>query len=78
MSTLELKEMLIEKINRTDDENLLEEIALLFDFEPKNEGVYVLNPDEVAAVKDGIGQIEKGMAISNDEARKIFDKCLGK
>jgi hypothetical protein len=78
MSTLELKEMLIGKINSTDDEELLEEIALLLDVESNNEGVYVLSPDETAAVQDGIDQIEKGMAISNEEARKIFDKCLGK
>ena len=78
MSTLELREMLLEKISVIDDEELLQEIASLIDFEPKNEGVYVLSPDEVAAVKDGIEQIENGMAISNDEARKIFDKCLGK
>jgi hypothetical protein len=79
MSTIELKEMLIEKINGTDDEELLQEMALLFDFESEiSDNVYILSPDEVTAVKDGIDQIERGMAISNDEARKIFDKCLGK
>jgi hypothetical protein len=78
MSTIELKEILIGKINNTEDEDLLEHMALLFDFESKNDGVYILSPDEVAAVKDGIDQIDQGMAISNDEARKIFDKCLGK
>lgn len=79
MSTMEFREMLLEKISIIEDDELLHEIAHLIDFEPETtDNVYVLSPDEVAAVKDGIDQIERGMAISNDDARKIFDKCLGK
>jgi hypothetical protein len=78
MSTIELKEKLIEKINGIEDEALLEEIAGLIDFDIESDDIYVLSPEEVEAVKDGIDQIEKGLAISNEEARKIFDKCLGK
>jgi hypothetical protein len=78
MSTIELKEKLMEKINGIEDEVLLHEIADFVDFEVESDDVYVLSPEEVEAVKDGISQIESGMAISNEEARKIFDKCLGK
>lgn len=68
----------MEKINGIDDEALLHEIADFIDFDVESDGIYVLSPEEVEAIKDGIDQIEKGMAISNEEARKIFDKCLGK
>ncbi|MDR3697765.1 hypothetical protein [Mucilaginibacter sp.] len=78
MSTIELKEKLMEKINGIDDEALLHEIADFIDFDVESDGIYVLSPEEVEAIKDGIDQIERGMAISNEEARKIFDKCLGK
>ncbi|MFI5136387.1 MAG: hypothetical protein ACHQIM_01080 [Sphingobacteriales bacterium] len=78
MSAIELKEKLMEKINGIDDEALLHEIADFIDFDVESDGVYVLSPEEVEAIKDGIDQIERGMAISNEEARKIFDKCLGK
>ena len=75
---IELKEKLIEKINSTDDIELLEELLLVIDFESKSEDVYKLNSDELAAVKDGIAQIDNGQFFSNEEANKIFDKCLGK
>jgi hypothetical protein len=78
MSTIELKEKLMEKINGIEDEALLQEIAGLIDFDIESDDIYALSPEEVEAVKDGIDQIEKGLAISNEEARKIFDKCLGK
>jgi hypothetical protein len=78
MSTIELREKLMEKINGIEDEALLHEIADFVDFEVESDDVYVLSPEEVEAVKDGIDQIERGMAISNEAARKIFDKCLGK
>jgi len=78
MSTIELKEKLMEKINGIEDEALLHEIADFVDFEVESDEVYVLSPEEIEAVEEGIDQIERGMAISNEEARKIFDKCLGK
>ena len=78
MSTIELKEKLKEKINGINDESLLHEIADFIDFDAYSDDIYTLSPAEVEAVKDGIDQIEKGLAISNEEARKIFDKCLGK
>jgi hypothetical protein len=78
MSTIELKEKLMEKINGVDDVALLQEIAGLIDFDIESDEIYALSPEEIEAVKDGIDQIEKGLAISNEEARKIFDKCLGK
>jgi hypothetical protein len=78
MSTIELREKLMEKINGIEDQALLHEIADFVDFEVESDDVYVLSPEEVEAVKDGIDQIESGMAISNEEARKIFDKSLGK
>ena len=78
MSTVEFREKLMEKINGIEDEIVLHEIADLIDFEVESDDLYVLSPGEVEAVKDGIDQIERGMAISNEEARKIFDKCLGK
>jgi hypothetical protein len=78
MSTIERKERLIKKISSIENEELLLDIEDLIDLEPSSQEVYVLSPEEVAAVKDGIEQIEKGMSMSNDEARKIFDKCLGK
>ncbi len=74
----ELKEKLIEKINSTDDVELLQELLSVIDFESRSEDVYTLSPEELAAVKDGIAQIDNGQFFSNEEANRIIDKCLGK
>ena len=75
---IELKEKLIEKINSTDDVDLLRQLSLVIEFESNSEEIYRLSPEEIAAVKDGISQIDSGQFFSNEEANKIFDKCLGK
>jgi hypothetical protein len=75
---IELKEKLIEKINGTDNIELLQELLLVIDLELKSEDIYKLNSQELAAVKDGIAQIDNGQSFSNEEANKIFDKCLGR
>jgi hypothetical protein len=77
-TAIELRENLIEKINSTDDVALLEELLLVIDFESNSDDVYRLNPEELAAVKDGIAQIESGRFFSNEEANKIFDKRLAR
>ena len=78
MTDVELKEKLIAKINTTDDGELLNQISRLIDLEAQIEDIYKLSPDELKAVKDGIDQIENGAFLSNEEANKLIDKCLGR
>jgi len=78
MSTAELKEKLIVEIKNTDDEELLMSISDMLALESNPDRVYEMSKEELDAVNDGIYQIENGMSFSNEEARKIFDKCLGK
>jgi len=78
LTAIELKEKLIAKINDTDDAEVLNQIFRLIELEEQIDEVYKLSEDERHAVKEGIHQIDNGMLVTNDEARKIFDKCLGK
>jgi len=78
LTDIELKEKLIARINDTDDSELLNQISRLIDLESQADEVYKLSPDELNAVNDGINQIDNGMFFTNEEARKIFDKCLGR
>jgi predicted transcriptional regulator len=68
MTVIELKEKIIAKISNTDNEDLLEHISDLIDFE-SNE-ICEMSPDEIDAVKDGIRQIENGQSISHEEVKR--------
>jgi hypothetical protein len=75
---VELKEKLIEKINNTDDAELLEELLLLFDLESKTEEVYKLGQEEEEAVNEGIYQLKNGLFVSNEESNRRADEWLKK
>jgi len=78
MTVIELKEKLIAKINSTDNEELLEHLADIIEFEFNTDGIYEMSPEEIDAVKEGIAQIDSGQWITNEEANKRADKWLGK
>jgi len=60
MTVIELKQKLIAKINSTDNEELLEHLADIIEFEYNNDEVYEMSPVEIEAVKDGLAQIDNG------------------
>lgn len=76
MTVIELKEKIIAKISNTDNEDLLEHISDLIDFE-SNE-IHAMSPDEIDAVKDGIRQIENGQSISHEEVKRQMNEWLKK
>ncbi|HTD97637.1 MAG TPA: hypothetical protein VK668_00045 [Mucilaginibacter sp.] len=78
MTVIELKEKLIARISNTDDEELLDQISRVIDLETRMDEIYEMSPEEIEAVKEGIAQLDNGQWVSNDEANKMIDKCLGK
>lgn len=78
MTVIELKEKLIAKIKSTDNEELLEHIADIIEFEHNDGIVYNLSPEEMAAVKEGIEQIENGQYLSHEEANRQVEEWLKK
>jgi len=78
MTVVELKEKLIAKIKSTDNEELLEHIADIIEFEHNDGKVYNLSPEEMAAVKEGIEQIENGQYLSHEEANRQVEEWLKK
>ncbi|RYU87924.1 hypothetical protein EWM62_15640 [Mucilaginibacter terrigena] len=78
MTRVELKEKLIAKIGTTNDEELLNQISRLVNLELFADEIYKLNPEEFEAVKEGIAQIESGLFVSEAEANRTIDKCLGR
>ena len=76
LKEIELKEKLIAKINGTHNVELLEQLSEIIDFE--SDEIYRLSPEEKAAVREGMEQIDSGLFFTNEEAKKIIDKCLGR
>lgn len=78
MSTIELRKKLIEKIKKTDNENLLEEVYRLLEIETGNIEIYKLNSlqrKKIAAAKE---QIKNGQFLADKEVNKEINEWLKK
>ena len=78
MSTLELRKRLIDKIQKTNDENLLEEAYRLLELESENIETYKLNDDQRNAVNEARQQIKKGEFLTDEQANQEIDEWLSK
>jgi adenylate kinase family enzyme len=71
------KQKLIEKIERTDDKKLIDEVYRLLeiDFE---ETVYETNKEQQSTVNEARHQIENGEVLSEENANEEINKWLKK
>ena len=76
MTVVQLKEKIITKIGATDNEELLEHISDLIDFE--HEEFHQMSPGEIEAVNEGLEQLRNGQWISHEEANRQVDEWLKK
>ncbi|MCY7409441.1 MAG: hypothetical protein LH473_04155 [Chitinophagales bacterium] len=72
MSITELKNSITERINLIDDLNRLQEIDNLLQWEIQldEKGVYHLNDEQIAIVKESEEQIKRGEYLTDEEVRK--------
>jgi hypothetical protein len=78
MSTAELRKKLIEKINETKDENLLEVAYRLLESEAEDSEIYKLSSEQKNVVHESQEQIKKGDFLSNEQSDKEIDEWLNK
>jgi hypothetical protein len=78
MSTTELRKRLIDKIQKTDNENILKEAYRLLELETEDIEIYKLSDDQKKAISEARKQIEKGQFLTNDQADKEIDEWLSK
>jgi hypothetical protein len=72
MTTIELKEQILGKLETTDDSDLLEALLSLLEFEINEPEDYVLNDQQRKAIEISRNQIGNGEFYSEEEADKIF------
>lgn len=78
MSTIELRKRLIDKIQKTDNESLLEEAYRLLELETENLEVYKIRDDQRMAVNEARQQIKDGNFLTDEQANKEIDEWLSK
>ena len=78
MSTIELRKLLIEKIQLTDDNKLLEEASRLLEVEIVESDIYILNHKQKIAIEKERKQIINGEYLTDEESNKEMDEWLSK
>ncbi|MFN5849740.1 MAG: hypothetical protein ACK43K_14715 [Chitinophagales bacterium] len=76
MTTIELKEQIVGRLQTTDDNDLLEALLSLLEFEINEPEDYILNEHQVKAIEISRNQIRNGEFYSEEEADKITDEWL--
>jgi hypothetical protein len=78
VSTIELRKRLIDKIQKTDNEDLLAEAYRLLELETEDIEVYKLNNDQRKAISEARQQIKSGQFLTDEQSNKEIDEWLNK
>jgi hypothetical protein len=78
MLTQQMKKELIDKINSTEDENILEEVYRILEMGTKEAEMIVLSEEQKNAIDRGIEDFEEGKYLSNEDANHEIDQWLKK
>ena len=78
MLTKEMKQELIDKINSTKDENILEEVYRILEIGSEEVDMIVLTDEQKESIDQGIKDIEEGKYLNNEEANSEIEKWLKK
>ena len=78
MSTIELKNELISKIQVTDNEDILGSLLELLEFELNNTEIYKLNKLQKESIAISKQQILDGDVLTEEEANKLTDEWLNR
>lgn len=78
MSTIELRRRLIDKIQKTENADLLAEAYRLLELETEDIEIYKLNDDQRKAITEARQQINNGQFLTDGQSNKEIDEWLSK
>jgi predicted transcriptional regulator len=78
MTTIELKKKLIKRINRIEDELLLEEMSRLAGIGDEESDIYYFTEEESKEIEEARQAYARGEFLTEEEANKEVDEWLGK
>lgn len=76
MTTKELRHKVIDRINKLDDESLLNDLIKIIDNTINEDEIYRLSDEHKKAVNTAINQIEKGDYLTHEQSNKQIDEWL--
>ncbi|MBP6624507.1 MAG: hypothetical protein KA198_05005 [Chitinophagaceae bacterium] len=76
MTTIELKEQIASKLQITNDNDILEAMLRLLEFETNETEVYMMSEDQKQAIEISREQIKQGEFYTEEEADKITEQWL--
>ena len=74
MSAIELRKRLIDKIQKTENENLLGEAYRLLDLETEDIEIYKLNDEQHKAIDKARQQIKNGQFLTDEKSNLEIDE----
>ena len=75
MTTLELKDILIQKISAINDKSFLSAIKVIIDAKSEKL-IYRTTPEQKQTINEGREQIRKGEYLTNDQVESEVDQWL--
>ncbi len=78
MITCEMRQQLIEKIKTTKDDYFLEEVYRILEVGTVEIDEIILTNGQKELIDEGLGDIEKGNYLSNEDANVEIEKWLRK
>jgi len=78
MLTIELRNTIIDKIKKIDDEDLLKGVNRLIEIETSDIEVYKFTDEQKAAIAEAEDQIKNGEFLTDEEATKEINEWLKK
>lgn len=78
MTTIEMKNQVIGKINQLTDNELLMDVYKLLNDSPLDTEIYRLSDNQKAAIDTAIEQINNGVFLTSEQANKEINEWLNK
>ena len=78
MSSKEMKKKLIDKIQSTDDDKILEEVYRILEVSTQEVEIIMLSDHQKNQIEKGLRDVEEGRLLTNDEANIEIDEWLKK
>jgi len=78
MSTIELRNRVIDKIRKIENEDLLNEVNRLIEIETSDIEVYKFSNEQKTAIEEAENQIKNGEFLTDEEATKDIEEWLKK
>lgn len=76
MTALELKKRLIERINQTQNNLILEEMYRLIENEETDNGNYELTDEQIKVVEEAQQQFKNGQFLTGEQADNEIEELL--